>query len=163
MFAAVVAHMGQTLEAFVGFPKLAWQPDAATKPSFAIVFGDEAAERAVAILDRLDQAERRSPRDVGGNVLESCSEGWRVPDAVAPRSLERDVNACDLIEVVEGHQRRRVVDERDAAGLEPAGPGSAGNQTEQLRFANQLELLHLEIVTFFPCNVFATVLAGKGS
>ncbi len=42
----------------------------------------------------------------------------------------------DLIEVVEDHQRRLVVEQRDAAGFQSAALGSAREQAEQLFFAD---------------------------
>src|SRR6185436_3606628 len=77
------------------------------------------------------------------NILESRSQGWRGPEEIAPRRLERDVEARDLIEAVEDDQRCRIVEERDATRLEPALLGPARDQLKQFCFANQLELLHV--------------------
>jgi hypothetical protein len=58
---------------------------------------------------------------------------------VAGPALEGEIDARDLIKVVEDHQRRRVVDQGDPAGLQPAALLPAREQAEQLLLANELE------------------------
>ena len=60
-------------------------------------------------------------------------------EPVAPTALEGEINARNLIEVVEDYQRRLVVDQRDPAGFQPAAFRPAREQAEQLLFADQFK------------------------
>ena len=67
---------------------------------------------------------------VDGDVLETRSQARRGQEPVAGPALEGEIDARDLIEVVEDHQCRRVVDQRDPAGLQPAALLPAREQAE---------------------------------
>ena len=82
-----------------------------------IVFSDKATQHTVGILDRFDQRERGAGLRVRGDVLETGAERWRGPESVATRAFERNVDARDLIEVVEDDERRRLSGERHAAQI----------------------------------------------
>ena len=58
---------------------------------------------------------------------------------VAVAVLEREIDARDVIQVVEDDQRRGVVQQRDTAGLQPAALLPAGQQAEQLFLWDGLE------------------------
>ena len=58
MFTPIVPRVGQALEPLVGFLKPHREARAISQPSLAVVLGDETAQQAVEVLNRLDQAER---------------------------------------------------------------------------------------------------------
>ena len=112
--------MGETLKALVRLLEPRVQPGATEKTAGAVVLGDEAAEEPVEVLHRLDKAERAAIPEIDGDVLETRSQARRGQEPVAGPALEGEIDPRDLIEVVEDHQRRRVIDQRDPAGLQPA-------------------------------------------
>ena len=131
--------MGETLKALVRLLEPSVQPGATEETAGAVVLGDEAAEEPVEVLQRLDQTEGAAMPVVDGDVLETRSQARRGQEPVAVSALEGEIDARDLIEVVEDHQCRRVVDQRDPAGLQPAALLPAREQAEQLLLADQLE------------------------
>ena len=98
--------MGETLKALVHLLELGLQPRATEKTAGAVVLGDEAMEDPVEVLQRLDQAEEATMPGVDGDVLETRSQARRGQKPVAVPALEGEIDASDLIEVVEDHQRR---------------------------------------------------------
>lgn len=96
----------------------------------AVVLGDEAAEKPIEVLHRLDQAEHATVPGVDGDVLETRSQTRRRHEAVAGAALEGEINARNLIEVVEDYQCRLVVDQRNPAGFQPAAFPPARKQAE---------------------------------
>src|SRR6516164_9595988 len=101
--------MGQTLKPLVLLLKSGVQPGAAQKVPRGIILGDEAVERPVKVLERFDQAEDMAVPVINGYVLKPRSQTWRGHQSVGVLFLERKIDACDLIEIVEDHERRRVV------------------------------------------------------
>src|SRR5262245_47233427 len=85
----------------------------------AVVLSNEAAEKPVEVLHRFDQAEHAAMPVVDGDVLETRSQARRGQEPVAGPALEGEIDARNLIEVVEDHQRRLVIDQRDSAGFQP--------------------------------------------
>ena len=130
VLAASEPHVGETLKALVRLLEPGVQPGATEETAGAVVLRDEAAEEPVEVLHRLDQAEHAAMPVVDGDVLETRSQARRGQEPVAGPALEGEIDASDLIEVVEDHQRRRVVDQRDAAGLQPAALRPARKQAE---------------------------------
>src|SRR5258707_13213399 len=120
----------ETLKALIRLFEPGVQPGATEETAGAVVLGDEATEEPVEVLHRLDQAERAAMPVVDGDVLETRSQARRGQEPVAGSALEGEVDARHLIEVVEDHQCRRVVDQRDPAGLQPAALLPAREQPE---------------------------------
>ena len=106
------------------------QPGATEETAGAVVLRDEAAEEPVKVIHRLDQTEHAATPIVDGDVLETRSQARRGQELVADPAFEGEIDASDLIEVVEDHQCRRVVDQRDPAGLQPAALLPAREQAE---------------------------------
>jgi hypothetical protein len=131
--------VGETLKSLVHLLELGRQPRATEKTAGGVVLGDEAVEEPVEVLQRLDQTEEATMPGVDGDVLETQSQARRGEKPVAVPALEGEIDTRDLIEVVEDHQCRRVVEQRDPAGLQPAALLPAREQAEQLRLADQLE------------------------
>ena len=61
-----------------------------------------------------------------------------------PWTLEGEVDARHLIEVVEDHQCRRVVDQRDSAGLQPAAllPAWSRRNSFSSRTSSSFQLMY---------------------
>ena len=111
--------MGEALESLVRRLEPRVQLSATDETGLTIVLGDEASEHAVEILQRFNQTEGVAMLAVDGDVLETRSQARRGQEPVAVAVLEREIDARDVIQVVEDHQRCAVVQQRDAAGLQP--------------------------------------------
>jgi hypothetical protein len=133
--------VGEPLEALV----LALEPGAeageADEAAGGVVLDDEAPEPPVHVFQRLDQAEDASRLAVHGDLLEAGPGAGREMEPIRPPGLEREVDARDLVEVVEHHQGGRVVEQRDAARLQAAVPVLAPEEAVELLLADELELL----------------------
>ena len=71
ILAASAPRVGETFKALVLLLEPAVQPRAPQEMGSAVVFGDEAAEKPVEVLHRLDQAEHPAMPGVDGDVLET--------------------------------------------------------------------------------------------
>jgi hypothetical protein len=89
-----------------------------------------ALEAAVGVnLASARRAEEAAMFTVDGNVLETRSQARRGEEPVTVPRFEGEIDARDPIAIVEDHHCRRVVEQRDAAGLQPAAflrPGAGG-------------------------------------
>src|SRR5262245_28993757 len=98
--------MRKTLEALVLL--LASRGEARTPDEVArgIILGHEAAEVPIDVRHGLDQAEDAATPIVNRDVLKTRSQARRGVQAVAAAALKRNVDAGDLIEVVENDECR---------------------------------------------------------
>ena len=133
--------MGETFKPLVCALEPGLQSSAANKAAGAVVLGDEAAKYPVAILHRLDQAEYLATPAVDRNVLETQTETGGRQQHIAPTAPKGEVDASDLIEVVEYHKGGRLVEQRDATRFQSALFRPSREQAEQLFLADQFEFL----------------------
>ena len=129
--------MGEALEALVRTLEGCLESRTALEPEVLVVLADEAAKLAVGVLHRLDQAENAPALGVDGDVLETFGQARGAEQPVALPGLEREVDAGHQIEIVENHERSGVIDERDAAGLEPTALLRAWEQFVKLLLPEQ--------------------------
>src|SRR5262245_7869026 len=118
--AATAPEMLEAFETLVLLSDPGGQPCATEILASRIILGHDAAEVHIEILHGLNQTKDSAASIVNRDILEARSQARGGVEAVGAASLERQVNAGDLIEVIENDQCCLVVQQGDSASFQPA-------------------------------------------